>query len=155
MWGERTEVAGLMGPGRRWREGRGSCSGWHVDIAVLRGVGKCCWKEGVCLFALSKEAFPRSMKVDMGYLPMSPSLSLWWQLAGGGGSAASPDTCRLFPHPVRNCLHYYGNSWRNTGDWCFGEECITFRDIANLYMTYTDMVKIQLTHCYSFGQYYG
>ena len=31
-------------------------------------------------------------------------------------------------------LYYYGNGKRNTGDWCFQDGYITFRDIANLYL---------------------
>ena len=34
-------------------------------------------------------------------------------------------------------MHYYGNSRRNTGDWALGEEFITFKDIASLYMRHS------------------
>ena len=51
-------------------------------------------------------------------------------------------------------LHYYGNSWRNTGDWCFGEECITFRQIAELYMNYSlNRTLTIVTDCHSSGHW--
>ncbi len=31
-------------------------------------------------------------------------------------------------------VYYFGNGKRNTGDWCFQDGFITFRDIANLYL---------------------
>ena len=34
-------------------------------------------------------------------------------------------------------IHYYGNGRRNTGDWCFRDSYITFRDIAILYITHS------------------
>lgn len=31
-------------------------------------------------------------------------------------------------------VHYFGNGKRNTGDWCFHDGFITFKDIASLYL---------------------
>ena len=51
-------------------------------------------------------------------------------------------------------LHYYGNGRKNTGDWCFGNECITFRDIADLYMKYSHGHTLTIiTDCHSSGQW--
>ena len=51
-------------------------------------------------------------------------------------------------------IHYYGNSRRNTGDWCFGDECITFRDIVSLYMSHTQgRILTIVTDCHSSGQW--
>ena len=44
-------------------------------------------------------------------------------------------TCFLFYSTA--VIHYYGSGRRNTGDWCFGDGCITFRDIASLYMKHS------------------
>ena len=42
----------------------------------------------------------------------------------------------LLPHYIMVLVHvwYFGPGKRNTGDWCFGDGFITFRDITELYM---------------------
>ena len=57
-------------------------------------------------------------------------------------------------HVTSALLHYYGNSRRNTGDWCFGDKCITFRDIAHLYMNHSHGHFLTIiTDCHSSGQW--
>ena len=51
-------------------------------------------------------------------------------------------------------LHYYGNGRRNTGDWCFRDGFITFRDIADLYMKYSrGRVLTIVPDCHSSGRW--
>ena len=51
-------------------------------------------------------------------------------------------------------LHYYGNGKRNTGDWCFRDGFITFRDIADLYMKYScGRVLTIVPDCHSSGRW--
>ena len=62
-------------------------------------------------------------------------------------------TCLIFPTAI---IHYYGNGRRNTGDWCFRDGYITFRDIANLYMKYSrGRVLILVSDCHSSGHWVG
>ncbi len=39
-------------------------------------------------------------------------------------------------HPSAVAIYYFGNGKRNTGDWCFQDGFVTFRDIADLYLQY-------------------
>ena len=51
-------------------------------------------------------------------------------------------------------LHYYGNGRRNTGDWCFQDGYITFRDIADLYMKHGRGRGLTIVpDCHSSGQW--
>ena len=51
-------------------------------------------------------------------------------------------------------IHYYGNSRRNTGDWCFQDGFITFRDIADLYMKHSrGRVLTIISDCHSAGHW--
>ena len=51
-------------------------------------------------------------------------------------------------------VHYYGNGKRNTGDWCFRDGYITFRDIANLYMEHSrGRVLTIMPDCHSSGHW--
>ena len=51
-------------------------------------------------------------------------------------------------------LHYYGNGRRNTGDWCFRDGFITFRDIADLYMKCScGQVLTIVPDCHSSGRW--
>ena len=51
-------------------------------------------------------------------------------------------------------LHYYGNGWRNTGDWSFRDGFITFRDIADLYMKHSRGRGLAIvTDCHSSGRW--
>ena len=51
-------------------------------------------------------------------------------------------------------IHYYGNGRRNTGDWCFRDGCITFRDIASLYMKHSrGRVLTLVPDCHSSGHW--
>ena len=53
-------------------------------------------------------------------------------------------------------LHYYGNGRRNTGDWCFRDGYITFRDIATLYMKHScGRVLVLVPDCHSSGHWVG
>ena len=53
-------------------------------------------------------------------------------------------------------IHYYGNGRRNTGDWCFRDGYINFRDIANLYMKYSrGRVLTLVPDCHSSGHWVG
>ncbi|CAI8015392.1 hypothetical protein GBAR_LOCUS9530 [Geodia barretti] len=50
-------------------------------------------------------------------------------------------------------LHYYGNGRRDTGDWCFNDGFITFRDITDLYMKYSRGRCLTIvTDCHSSGR---
>ena len=48
-------------------------------------------------------------------------------------------------------IHYYGNGRRNTGDWCFRDGFITFRDIADLYIKHSCCRPLTIVSdcCYS------
>ena len=51
-------------------------------------------------------------------------------------------------------VYYYGNGRRNTGDWCFRDGYITFRDIANLYMEHSrGRVLSIVSDCHSSGHW--
>ena len=51
-------------------------------------------------------------------------------------------------------IHYYGNGRRNTGDWCFRDGFITFRDIADLYMKHgRGQVLCLVPDCHSSGHW--
>lgn len=51
-------------------------------------------------------------------------------------------------------LHYYGNGRRNTGDWCFRDGFITFKDIASLYMEHSrGRILTIVTDCHSSGRW--
>ena len=51
-------------------------------------------------------------------------------------------------------IHYYGNGRRNTGDWCFKDGYITFRDIAALYMKQSlGQLLYLVPDCSSSGQW--
>ena len=51
-------------------------------------------------------------------------------------------------------IHYYGNGRRNTGDWCFRDGCITFRDIASLYMKHSrGRILTLVPDCHSCGHW--
>ena len=51
-------------------------------------------------------------------------------------------------------IHYYGNGKRNTGDWCFRDGYITFRDIASLYMKHSRGRTLTLVpDCHSSGHW--
>ena len=51
-------------------------------------------------------------------------------------------------------LHYYGNGRRDTGDWCFGDGFISFRDVADLYMKHSlGRVLTIVTDCHSSGRW--
>ena len=51
-------------------------------------------------------------------------------------------------------VHYYGNGRKNTGDWCFRNGYITFRDIANLYMEHSrGRVLSIVPDCHSSGRW--
>ena len=53
-------------------------------------------------------------------------------------------------------IHYYGNGRRNTGDWCFRDGYITFRDIASLYMKHCrGRVLVLVPDCHSSGHWVG
>jgi hypothetical protein len=54
----------------------------------------------------------------------------------------------------RAVIHYYGNGRRNTGDWCFRDGYITFRDIASLYMKHSrGRVLTLVPDCHSSGHW--
>ena len=49
-------------------------------------------------------------------------------------------------------LHYCGNGQRDTGDWCFNDGFITFRDITDLYMKHSlGRVLTIVSDCHSSG----
>ena len=51
-------------------------------------------------------------------------------------------------------IHYYGNGRRNTGDWCFRDGFITFRDIADLYMKHgRGRILSIVSDCHSSGHW--
>ena len=51
-------------------------------------------------------------------------------------------------------IHYYGNGRRNTGDWCFRDGFITFRDIADLYMKHSrGRILYLVPDCHSSGHW--
>ena len=51
-------------------------------------------------------------------------------------------------------IHYYGNGRRNTGDWCFRDGFITFRDIADLYMKHSrGRVLTIIPDCHASGHW--
>ena len=51
-------------------------------------------------------------------------------------------------------IQYYGNGRRNTGDWCFRDGFITFRDIAGLYMKHgRGRVLTIISDCHSSGHW--
>ena len=51
-------------------------------------------------------------------------------------------------------LHYYGNGLRDTGDWCFKDGFITFRDITDLYMKHSlGRCLTIVTDCHSSGRW--
>ena len=51
-------------------------------------------------------------------------------------------------------IHYYGSGRRNTGDWCFRDGYITFRDIASLYMKHSrGRVLTLVPDCHSSGHW--
>ena len=51
-------------------------------------------------------------------------------------------------------LHYYGSSEKNKGNWCFKDGCITFRDIAHLYMNHScGRTLTIITDCHSSGRW--
>ena len=51
-------------------------------------------------------------------------------------------------------LHYYGNSEKYTGNWCFGDQCLTFRDIASLYMKHARCRTLTIiSDCHSSGNW--
>ena len=51
-------------------------------------------------------------------------------------------------------LHYYGNGRRDTGDWCFRDGFITFRDIADLYMKHSRGRYLGIiSDCHSSGRW--
>ena len=51
-------------------------------------------------------------------------------------------------------LHYYGNGRRGTGDWCFRDGFITFRDITDLYMKHSrGRVLTIVPDCHSTGHW--
>ena len=51
-------------------------------------------------------------------------------------------------------IHYYGSGRRNTGDWCFSDSYITFRDIASLYMKHSrGRVLTLVPDCHSSGHW--
>ena len=65
----------------------------------------------------------------------------------------SPVTYYIFLTAV---IYYYGNGRRSTGDWCFRDGYITFRDIANLYMKYSrGRVLTLVPDCHSSGHWVG
>ena len=51
-------------------------------------------------------------------------------------------------------IHYYGNGRRNTGDWCFRDGFITFREIADLYMKHSRGRFLSIIpNCHSSGHW--
>ena len=68
--------------------------------------------------------------------------------------------CILFYEPCKilyfttAVLHYYGNGRRDTGDWCFNDGFITFRDITDLYMKHSlGRCLTIVTDCHSSGRW--
>ena len=60
----------------------------------------------------------------------------------------------FFPFYTTAVIHYYGSGRRNTGDWCFRDGCITFRDIASLYMKHSrGRVLALVPDCHSSGHW--
>ena len=56
--------------------------------------------------------------------------------------------------PFIAIIHYYGNGQKNTGDWCFKDGFITFRDIADLHMKYgRGRILTVVTDCHSSGRW--
>ena len=56
--------------------------------------------------------------------------------------------------PIPVVLHYYGNGRRDTGDWCFKDGFITFRDIADLYMKHSRGQELGIiSDCHSSGRW--
>ena len=54
----------------------------------------------------------------------------------GGRFSYSWPFLHLVPFAITVLIYYFGNGKRNTGDWCFKDGFITFRDIASLYQRF-------------------
>ena len=77
---------------------------------------------------------------------------------GGKILLSNKNTCSVFNllslFYTTAVIHYYGNGRRNTGDWCFRDGCITFRDIASLYMKHSrGRVLTLVPDCHSSGHW--
>ena len=63
-------------------------------------------------------------------------------------------TIESYSHCHAAVLHYYGNGRRGTGDWCFRDGFITFRDITDLYMKHSrGRVLTIVPDCHSSGHW--
>ena len=84
-----------------------------------------------------------SVQVSKPGMELSRSYVLEYLLINSANKEGGKKMLSLLSHYAIVCvfptaiIHYYGNGRRNTGDWCFRDGYITFRDIANLYITHS------------------